>query len=440
MQELKLIPLLIAGIIFIFAYIAYPRQIFLFYILVKPVVDRFGDAGASVEGTSLGYHYIAALVIPTMSMMYVMVMRENFFSLPHGPLIFLYILLNIVSFLVEGRYSLDIVGYFIRIFLPLFLFFSIPFILSDRESILKFVRYSAISGLFPCVMVALQKMGIVAQNRVAEGFGNELYDRATGGYADAFSAAMPIIISIFCIYFLLQYSGERRERNILYKGLLVVYLVSLVFTYHRMSFIVVALVTVFWAVINRKTAFILLLAGVTIVSVPLLMRFVPSFYGDIYVAERTHGVTPGDSTEQMAGATLHGRGWVWKKFLDKFNRSSSLEKLLGIEMAGRAPHNDYLRVLITNGLLGLSVYLCLLIALGLRLSRAYLYFRKTEDTLMSQFALTSGFFFIFYVLGSTTLAISLLSSLTWYLWIFAGVTYLQMSRTKLQDLSIPETQ
>ncbi|MGO9020345.1 MAG: O-antigen ligase family protein [Syntrophobacteraceae bacterium] len=445
METVKAGLVIVVGIFFIMAFFQFPKHVFLLYILIKPFVDRFAESGASVGGgVTLGYNYIAALVVPPMSLIYVLVMRRNLFSLPHKSLLLVFMVLNIVSFLVEGNYSVNVAGYFLRVILPLLLFFTIPFILSEREDILKFIRYSAISGIFPCAMAVLQKMGLIAQNRVAEGLGSTVYDRATGGYADSFSLALPIIIAIFCLYFLLQYTtGTKDKRIYVYWFLLVVDLVCLVFTYHRMSFIVVALVSALWSLINRRYAVILMGAGLIIVSLPFLVRFVPDFFGDLYVTKQIHGGVMEAPKEELASAALHGRGWVWRMFLDKFDHSTPLEQIIGIEMAGRAPHNDYLRVLITNGVFGLGVYLSLLFALGLRLRRAYLYFSGEGDSFMSQFALTSLFFFIFYVLGSTTLAISLLSSLTWYLWVFVGITYFQMSKSRQastlhQEVAYPE--
>lgn len=419
--------IIIVGLGFIFTFLRFPRQMFLFYILIKPVVDRFAESGASIGGFSVGYHYIAALIIPTFSLLYVVINRCNIFLFPHKALLFAFMVLNVFSFILEGDYSLEVTGYFIRVIFPLFLFFSIPFILSKREHVLKFIRYSAISGIFPCVMIVLQQVGFIAQNREAEALCGSVYARATGGYADAFTVALPIIISIFCLYFLLQYSREKGERSNLYWFLLVVYLICLVFTFHRMTFVVVALVSAIWSLINRRFAVILLVSGLIIVSLPVLAHFVPNFFSDLIITERTGGAT------EISEQTWHGRGGVWRRYIKIFNENDAFEQLLGIVMAGRAPHNDFLRILITNGVLGLSVYLALLFALGKRLIHAFFYFRRAGDPFMVQWVLTALFFFLFYLLGSTTLAISLLSSLTWYLWIFAGIAYMQMSKHRLES-------
>jgi hypothetical protein len=427
-MEIFKVGLIIAvGIGFLFAFLRFPRQLFLYYILVKPVIDRFAEMGASVGGVSLGYHYIAALVIPAVSLIYVIINRCNIFLLPHKTLLIGYMGLNLFSFIIEGDHSLTVAGFFIRVIFPLFLFFSIPFILSQREHVLKFIRYSAISGIFPCAMIVLQRVGFIAHNREAEGIGDTIYARATGGYADAFSVALPIVISIFCLYFLIQNSREKGESSKFFWLLLVVYLVCLVFTFHRMTFIVVMLITALWSIINRKMGVILLVSGLVIVSLPVLANFVPNFFSDLLVTEWIGG-SSADPKIAVSDQTFHGRFGLWRRYLEIFEQSSQFEKIFGIMMAGRAPHNDFLRILITNGLMGLSVYLALLFASGLRLMHAFYFFRRNGEQFMTQCVLTALFFFLFYVLGSFTLAISLLSSISWYLWIFAGIAYFQLSK------------
>lgn len=92
----------------------------------------------------------------------------------------------------------------------------------------------------------------------------------------------------------------------------------------------------------------------------------------------------------------------------------------------------HIRILLTNGLMGLLTYLLLIVFSAFTLLRCHLYFRANGDTFMVQFSLTALLICILYVLTSTTLAISLISSITWYFWIFIGITVYQrgVSRSK----------
>lgn len=423
MDIFKAYTILFIGLVFILSYLAYPKKIFLLYILIKPIIDRFAEQGASIGGITIGYHYLAALIIPTMSVLYVILKKVRVSSVPLKILLLCYIASNCFAFLLEGKYTLDNAGYYIRVVFPIFLYFTIPFILDKESDILKLIKYTAISGIFPSLMIFLQRIGIVAQNRVAEGFGAEVYDRATGGYADSFSAALPIIISLFCILFIVQHYKETRQRSFGYKIMIIPYLVAIFFTYHRMSFIVMTIVFLIWTVVNRRYVIILSVSVIIMISFPIIATFLPSFFADFYVSEKVHGSTSVDPKHKISNATLHGRAGLWRRYIDKYQESGTFRQIFGIEMAGRAPHNDYLRVLITNGLAGLSVYLVLLLVLGFRLLRTYIRSKRENDRFMVHFSLTAIFLYIFYLLGSVTLAISLLSTLTWFFWIFSGITF-----------------
>jgi hypothetical protein len=420
----------LSGILFYLLYLGYPRQIFLFYILIKPVIDRFSEQGASIGGGTMRYHYIAALIIPTMSLMYSVAKRHSIFSLPLKTLVTSFIILNLFAFFIEGNYSMNNAGYYIRVIFPMFLYFSIPFFLKDKENLSRFLRYSAISGIFPCIMIFLQKLGVIVQNRVAEGLGSVVYDRATGGYADSFSVAMPIILSLFCVLFFMQYYYENKKNCLWLWSLIPIYLISLIFTFHRMAYVVVFLVITIWTMVNKRFTVMAGILLIVILSLPFLVKFVPDFYSDVLITERAANTNFSDSNQNVSNATLHGRIGVWKMLLNKFERAPILKQLFGIEMAGRAPHNDFLRVLITNGVVGLAVYIIMLVVLGIKLIISYFYFLRIDDRFMCNFALTALFIYIFYMLSSITLAISLLSTLTWFFWIFSGVTFYQMQLSK----------
>lgn len=436
MELLIIAPIIFLGIAFLIAFLGFPRQVLLGYILIKPVVDRFAEQGATGGEVTVGYNHVAPLIIPVMSLFYVILKRRNIFSMPLKIPIFLFILLNIVSFLFEETYSIILAGYYIRVVLPMVLYFTIPFILNKREDILRFIRFTAYSGLFPCLMIVLQQLGFIAQNRESEDLGGTVYARATGGYADAFSVALPIIISIFCILYLLQVNREQKPRGAILWVLLSTYLSCLVFTFHRMTFIVIGLVFTLWSVINRRIVLIVVLACLILASFPALTRFVPNFFSDIMIAEHVPGGSIGSPQQKIADQLMHGRGGVWQRYIKTFNESYLLQQTFGVYMAGRAPHNDYLRVLITNGVAGLAVYLTLLLAIGIKIFKTYLASPRANDPYLSGLSLTALFTFLFYVLGSVTLCISLLSTLTWYFWIFSGMTLYQKRNLRIVHRTI----
>jgi hypothetical protein len=430
MDILKAVLFLAVGLTFMILFLKLPKQMFLFYILIKPIVDRFSEGGATLGGVSLGYHYIAALVVPAVAFLCVLGRRKNLLLLPHKVLIFLFIAGNIVAWLAEGNYTLDNAGYYIRVVFPVFLYFSIPFLLDVQEDILRLIRITSVSGIFPTAMIFLQRVGMIAQNRAAEGFGGTLYDRATGGYADSFSAALPIIISVFCVLFLLQHNKEERKKTVFYWMLLPLYAVALAFTFHRMTFVVLALVVLIWIMVNRRVMVGVVLSALALAALPVLMHFLPEFFADIFIRETVHRGGFMEPASRISNATFHGRIGVWTYFLEMFRKAPFFRQAFGIFMAGRAPHNDYLRILITNGFVGLLLYAAMLFSVAAGILSTYLQSRSRKDPFLSHLSLLALFLFLFYFLSGFTLTISLLSTLTWFFWVFTGIVYYQRFRTQ----------
>lgn len=429
--------IVVVGLTFTLLFIGNPGTWFLRYLLIKPVIDRFAEHGATVGGITLGYHYVAALVIPLMSLFAAIFHKYRSVPVPFRAIIILFIIINVFSFLHQDEHTVFILGYYIRVVFPILLCFTVPLFVQDRSDLKRLVKFTAIAGLFPWLMIILQKLGYIEYNREPEALGSVVYDRATGGYADSFSVALPIMISIFCVLHLLQYEKETGRRSKIWLILLLAYLPSLMLTFHRMTFFIVTVVMLLWIWINRRIGFAIVLGLSIAVSFPVLMVVVPDLYSDIGLFETSERggtiITP-ESESQISRQALHGRVGVWEYFLDVYADSSIFEQAFGILMAGRAPHNDYLRILLTNGAVGLVVYLILLTVIGVKLIYVYRDFARIGDAFMKQLALLSIFVFFTYVVSSMTLAVSLLSTMTWYFWVLFGITAHQHWRHESSSL------
>ena len=417
-------------------FILYPGQVFTWYLLFKPIVDGFLEQGATIGGATLSCSHVPSLIIPSFFAMLAMFHANRLKYLPFKGLIILYIFLNIVAFFKEGRFSIDAAGFYIRVIFPMFLFFGVPLFVESRHSLERVVKIAAISGIFPCAMIFLQKFGFIRYNREAEMLGSVVYDRATGGYADSFSVALPIIISIFFMLNVIQYNKDNNRPQLLYEIMLGGYLFSLIFTFHRMTYIVVTLAVVVWIYLNRRMGYAIILFVVAVVSFSTLKVFVPDFFGDIdIVANNTPGVVVLENGDNigLSSAALHGRGWLWRKFLVEYFNASFIDQLVGSYLPGRAPHNDYIRVLFTVGAFGTAIYLFMLAAIGYRLLSIVRYYSRSGDHLLKNLSQTSLFMFMFYMLGGVTLTISLLSTMSWYFWLLVGIITYQHNKERYAE-------
>lgn len=431
MYPLQTIAFMGAGaIVLVLLFMLSPGKVVVFYFLVKPVFDR-----GTTLNTAIG-RYVIAIALPTASFIYVLSRRKNIFVLPFKLLILIYSLMIFFSFFRYASFSLNSLSYYLRLWLPYLLYFSIPLILENREKILRFMQVSSLSGIFTLLMIFLQKFGLlniaVNENDLFSIDGQEL-DRLAGGYFDAFSAALPLITSLFCTLFMIQYFRESKKSTFVYFILMSCYLTGLILTFHRMSLVVVFLTMVAWMVLNKRYKIMGMIALVVLLNIPTILYFVPKLYSDIWLLKRqstseTYAQEEGLALDPMA---FHGRGWLWLRYLTEYNDSSFMEKAIGIKPVGRSTHNDYLRVLISNGFIGLVIHLSFLAIVGIYLVYIFLQAKALKDVFICQLAITTLFFWVLFVIGGITLNVGVLSTLTWYLWMLTGMVAYQWKRKTL---------
>lgn len=419
-------------------FVIYPGQLFVWYLLIKPIVDGFLEQGAVIGGATLSFSYLPSLIIPGLFLVLSAFHANRFRHLPFKGIIILYMLLNVGAYFKEGNFDVGTTGYYIRVIFPIFLYFGVPLFVDGREALERMVKLAAISGIFPCGMIFLQKLGVISYNREAERLGSEIYERATGGYADSFSVALPIIISVFFLLQIIQSNKEGRRSQIFFELLLASYLFSLIFTFHRMTYLVVTVVLMMWIYFNKRISYAFILGGVAIVFLSTLQVFVPDFFGDIglFAEADDSAYVSSDSGIELERSALHGRGWLWTMFMNEYFSRPFVDQMFGIRLPGRAPHNDYIRVLFTVGAFGLGVYLLMLTLIGARLLLNLRHFAKSGDVFLKNLSQTAIFMFVFYILGGMTLTISTLSTMSWYFWILFGIVAYQHSLYRTQQREV----
>lgn len=394
-----------------------PVRFIHWYLLLKPAIDQ----GMSFLG-AIGRH-AGGVALPVFTLLYALLATEKSFRpLPFKTLIALYIFLYIIAFVRFGHYQLDTLGLYLRALLPPLLYFSIPVIVGNRQNVEKLIYFSAISGLAASSLIVLQFLGVIDPESKKEmlTIGEEEILRITGGFFDAFSASLPVLVSIICLLFIIQ---TRKKK--LYWAFLGINIFAVFLTVHRMSTIVLAVILMMWIIMNKKTIIGLLAAVILAFSLPILSQFAPAFFGDVKLVKEQKATVISNESLELSAQALHGRGWLWASYLKRFGEASSLDQIFGIKTTGRGPHNDYLRILMNLGLFGLAVYLIILALIGSKLVRIFLNARSQRNEYLEQLALTAIFFWVFCILGSMTLAVGLLSTLMWYFWMFAGLAFMQ---------------
>ncbi|UCD84851.1 MAG: hypothetical protein JSU92_01300, partial [Deltaproteobacteria bacterium] len=407
-MDLKLIILLEFSLFIVLFSLIKPKNFVLLYFLIKPMVDWFAERGTTFMGTYVGPQHMAGILIPVLVMFYILIYKEDIGLMPMKWLLLTFVAINIYDYIIWENYSIQTFGWLARVIFPISFYFSIPYIVKERSDILTLTKMVALSGIFPATMGFLQLAGVISYTRLPETFGVYTLDRATGGYYDSFSFSLPIILAIFSILFLFQYQkgkGETKGTNKLYVFLLIAYVSILAFTYHRVAYITLTISIGLWLIYNKHKKLLLLLIILIIFTLPVTSSFLTEFFADLYKPFLSESSLP-------VGRAFHGRLGVWETVLSSYSRYSFSEKLLGKGIATRYSHNDFIRILLSNGICGLIVYLSILGTIGKRILQLRRLYSKGKDEFMYQFSILCQLIFVVYILASFTLAISLLSSPT----------------------------
>jgi putative inorganic carbon (HCO3(-)) transporter len=287
------------------------------------------------------------------------------------------------------------------------LFILIVDVLRSDRDVRRMVRFLVLSSLVPISVGLVQ----LCSNLDASFFSLEPSFRlsATLTHPNAYAFYL-VMITVIAVGLFSQAGSGMHRIGLL--SLIALLLTSLVFTYTRSAWIGLAIAVLGLAILkNRKLLIVapLALCGVLLVFPVISLRFDALF-----------------SDELFRYTSLAWRLKIWTAsvpyFLSHpiFGNGFGAFQLIGHQIDDwfAAAHNDYLRLLVETGLVGLSAYLILLLAfarLGLRARKA-----ATNEYFGH---LTTGFvcFLAAYVLMSFTDNLFNHGGVQWYFWAYAGV-------------------
>ena len=201
-----------------------------------------------------------------------------------------------------------------------------------------------LSGMFPLFFILSQKfignVGIFRQTRGLTRYVGLYHDAAV---LDIFLIQALIGVMLFWHYFL-----KKREK-FLRTTLVVLFCLLLIgsyFLYTKTIFLTFALWLLAYLFMRRKIH--------VFVSVLVLIFFVNSISGQKIFSEINQVFSK--EVEYVSGnlrpeAALSGRGGIWKKSLDIWQDLPFMEKVLGAGSMYSYVHNDFLRMLLSGGIL-----------------------------------------------------------------------------------------
>lgn len=344
---------------------------FLFLILARPIVDNFYYL--KEISPFLSPLYIIGVITPVLafySMSHVKMPNYSRLDTYFGVLT----VLGAFSCLVLGvsdAFSFDALDFSFKFMLPFILYFFCRRLIRSKKDLHGVFQTFVYSILFVIIIFTYELIFGPINIQISRGL-----ERFQGSYADVMNYAVYTSCGLLIIFYSFiekPKSVSPATRSILLI-LAIIYTILILFNiHHTASYAVVgALGLLFLFTVTRAnlglgilviafTAIIIYITGPEIIS----EQVTPLIETDIKVYEGEKG------NEQL----LHGRVGRWMSFLDFFNSKSTIVQFLGLPLGmdhpysyiAKGSHNDFVRMLMVCGYIGLITYVLIFINIGTRI-------------------------------------------------------------------------
>lgn len=399
----------VAATIFLFSS---PRALILTVFVAKPVIDMLWFASSDSAGVSLNAQSLLSVGILGAALMVLAIKR---IELPRGLLIAMLIVVATNLWAVIATPGLAYAAeYMVRIVCGFPLVFVVPAIVQQLPAPRRMLQLFSVVMGFVCLTVLLQPMGLLSYTSFDAG-----HPRATGFYYHPWDIARYMVILVpLALAMLDKPRRERSARDLPYWLLLAAGLVVTYFTFLKAAWLAVLFQILLWLYLTgrKRAAVYLLVVTTVVVAFPLRQGFA-SVFSDLWKL----------SSPETRGQALSGRIFVWGEYWSGL-RGAGLRDIVfgqgyrpaGWSTTGAAVHDDYLRVLLMNGIVGLMAYFGLLMVVLRSLARAVrrLAVRRGIEW---RIGIAVQCLLAAYILMGITADPSSYPSLTLYLWLLVGL-------------------
>lgn len=347
---------------------------FVLLILLRPVIDNF----YYLKNISpfLSPLFIVGVLTPILSITAIFKWKTRFDSIIdfYFKLWTILVFISIAFLFIFDPLSMLFYEYFLRLSMPVYIYFFARLFIRSKQDLNGVLQTFLYSSLF--VFVVFLYEIIVNPIRVVESRG---LARIQGHYGDVlnYSIYLTLCFLISCYFYFSNntMTQVKKMRNVLIVGVLAI--MMLLNIHHSASYIVFgALVLLFISFNFRENSSTTLFIVMVIVSVFYLFgqevieqKINPLFQTDIAVYRG----------EKENDRLLHGRVGRWKMMWDEFSDSPIVAQFFGIPLKLDYPyyyistnaHNDFFRIMMFTGFIGVGVYVLILINLYFRVRYLY---------------------------------------------------------------------
>jgi O-antigen ligase len=376
-------------------------------LLLRPCLDYF--TGSKIIFWRFSFN-LAGIFAGLTIILSLFVILKNLKKNSKAPLkkawiIFLIPLLLSLFFTSAIRTGITEIARYISIIL---IFYSAFLLTENNKDLAKTIKIIILSAIIPSIAAVWQYLAKTGLTIPFEGVYNRVY--GTFAHPNLLAFYLLLAISLCLVVFLVS---EKKQITILFYGLLsILFLISLGFTYTRSAWIGLALI-VFMLGLTRYRKFLLI----------AVLAMIIGYFSIEQINTRLSSFTlkdPSSSVQWRLNLWKDEARLISKKPLFGYGAGTSDDVILrdrGSEAGSSAPHNDYLRIALEAGLIGLGAFLAFIF---LVLKNLFLQYKKqTKPRLKTLsfvvFILIGGFYLISF--GDNILANT---ALQWALWALLG--------------------
>ncbi len=344
---------------------------FIFLILVRPIVDNF----YYLKDISplLSPLYIIGVITPVLAIYSIVHVKKPNYSRLDFYFGFMAVLgsFSCIVLAVSDAFAFDSLDFAFKFMLPFLLYFFCRRLIRSKKDLQGVFQTFSYSIIFVVLIFTYELIFGPINIQISRGL-----ERFQGSYADVMNYAVYTSCGLLITFysFIEKPKSVSHRTRIILLTFAIVYTVLILFNiHHTASYAVVAALSILFVfTITRAN----LGVGILVISISALVFYIvgsemlseqvtPLIETDIKVYEGEKG------NEQL----FHGRVGRWMSFLDFFNSKSTIVQFLGLPLGmdhpysyiAKGSHNDFVRMLMVCGYIGLITYVLILINIGSRI-------------------------------------------------------------------------
>jgi len=392
--------------VFSIAFLSPKTGLFLL-LLLRPCLDYFTQQTFSAAGLNLNFAGIFAILAIVFSLF---VILNNIGRVKRLPLFsaWLFFLAALSASLITSINLGTGITELLRLISTMLIFFVSYILIESKRDLANLIKTIIVSALIPSLVAVYQYLTQTGLTVPFEG----VYNRVFGTFAHPNLLAFYLLLALALCFVILLTGDKKKISIVFYSGAALLFLITLFMTYTRSAWLGL-LILVFMLGITRYRKFLLvamILLSLSFISVEQINTRLQSF------------------TEKDPSSSIQWRLQLWSDSLDYFKQKPLLGYGVGtsneVIIQNRGPqagssdaHNDYLRIALDSGLLGLLGFFFLIFSL---LTSLYKIYRRQNKPHLKTLAfviliLTGSFYLISF--GDNILANT---ALQWTLWALLG--------------------